>query len=157
MVRYEALMLAVPEITQDEAKNIESSINTVISEAGGSLISFDRWGKYRLAYPVQKNEYGVYFLARFDTKDAQKMVKGLNSLFTIRLNTIVMRNVLTALDPKASLLYQRPQSLEETPARDVASFIRENKMDGIMSAAQKRAAQVEVEDVEDMNIEEDND
>lgn len=162
MVRYEALMLAVPEVTQDEAKNIESLISSVVSESGGSMITFDRWGKYRLAYPVQKNEYGVYYLARFDVEDVQKAIKGLSSLFTIKVNNVVMRHVLTALDSDASLLYQRPQSLEETPARDVNSFIRENKMDGIMSAAQRRSgAHDDVTDIEEivegMDTEDDND
>ncbi len=139
MLRYEALMLAVPEITQDEVKNIETSINAAIVKGGGSMVSFERWGKYRLAYPVKKNDYGIYFLTRFEVENAEDVLKGLRSLFTIKLNTLVMRNMVSVLDINASLAYQRPQSLEETPARDVGSFIRENKMEGIMSVAQKRA------------------
>ena len=39
-----------------------------------------------------------------------------------------MRNMICKLDPKESLEYQKPQSLEEAPARDVNSFIRENNL-----------------------------
>jgi len=45
-----------------------------------------------------------------------------------------MRSLFTHLDPKASLAYQRPKSLEEVPARDVETFLKENKMEGLLSA-----------------------
>ena len=41
---------------------------------------------------------------------------------------------LTKLDENHSLEYQRPQSLEEAPAREVGSFMKENRMDNMMSA-----------------------
>ena len=69
MLRYEALMLAVPEITQDEVKNLESQFEGAVSGSKGAMLSFERWGKYRLAYPVKKNEYGVFFLARCETAE----------------------------------------------------------------------------------------
>jgi len=66
MLKYETLILSVPEATTDEANKMESQVNKIIEANKGKLISFDRWGKYRLAYPVKKNKYGVYFLTRFE-------------------------------------------------------------------------------------------
>ena len=60
-------MLTVPEITADETKSIEQQFDRVVADKKGTMVSFERWGKYRLAYPVKKNDYGVYFLARFET------------------------------------------------------------------------------------------
>lgn len=122
MIRYEALLLTVPTVTQDEAKNIESQIDRVVKENKGSMISFEKWGKYRLAYPVKKNDYGVYFLARFETEESKALVNELKTLMAVRLNDLVMRDMVTALDPKESLEYQRPQSLEETPTREMSGF-----------------------------------
>ena len=65
MARYEILMLTIPEVTEDEIKGIDPQILGILRVAKGSLVSFERWGKYRLCYPVKKNEYGVYFLVRF--------------------------------------------------------------------------------------------
>ena len=79
MMRYELLMLSVPEITLDEAKTLETHLERVIREAKGTIISFDRWGKYRLAYPVKKNDYGVYFLTRFELEDAGALLEELRA------------------------------------------------------------------------------
>lgn len=54
MNRYEALMLTVPEITADEAKSIEQQFDRLVADKKGSIISFEKWGKFRLAYPVKR-------------------------------------------------------------------------------------------------------
>lgn len=131
MYRYEALLLTVPEITADEAKTIEQQLDKVVAEQKGSMISFERWGKYRLAYPVQKNDYGIYFLARFEITQPEPLVNEVKTLLGVKLHEIVMRFMLNRLDEKASLVYQRPQSLEEAPAREVGSFMKENRMDNM--------------------------
>ena len=128
MMRYELLMLSVPEITLDEAKSLESQMERTIREAKGTILSFDRWGKYRLAYPVKKNDYGVYFLTRFEIEDSSELLKELKSVFIVKLNDMVMRHMISRLDLDASLEYQKPQSLEEAPARDMNSFIRDNNL-----------------------------
>ena len=122
MNRYEVLMLTIPEITKDEVSSIESQVDRLVGESQGNLISFERWGKYRLAYPVKKNDYGVYFLTRFEVEKPAKLLEELKSLFTIKFNEQVMRFMSTRLDEKASLEYERPLSLEETPKRRVGSL-----------------------------------
>lgn len=134
MHRYEALMLTVPEITADEAKTIEQQFDRLVADKKGSMISFERWGKYRLAYPVQKNDYGIYFLARFETAESEPLVSEIKTLLGVKLHEIIMRSMLARLDDNRSLEYQRPQSLEEAPAREVGSFMKENRMDNLMSS-----------------------
>lgn len=124
MNRYEALLLTVPTITQDEARSLESQFEKVVKDAKGSMISFEKWGKYRLSYPVKKNDYGVYFLARFET-DNNQMFGDLRSLLAVKLNDLIMRDMITALDVKQSLAYQRPHSLEEAPSRE--GFVSERR------------------------------
>ena len=124
MVRYEVLILTIPEITQDENKKLESLIDQVIKEGKGSVISFERWGKYRLAYPVRKNEYGVYYLIRFETEAIGNLLEEIKAVCALKLYDVVMRFIITRLEGD-SLVYQRPQSLEETTSRDVGSFLTE--------------------------------
>ena len=133
MVRYETLVLAVPEITGDESKLIEKELTSVIEKSKGSLISFERWGKYRLAYPVKKNEYGIYFLVRFETEHASSLPKEVGTVCKVKLNSVVMRDMTSRLANDTSLVYQRPPSLEDAPTRDVRTFLRENKMEGLLS------------------------
>jgi len=127
MVRYETLFLAVPEITSDEASTLESSFQQILREHKALDISFERWGKYRLAYPVRKNEYGVYFLARFevDPEAQQATIKSLDLLMKVKLNKLVMRYSTYRLDESEPLAYNRPESLEEVPTRDVDSVLKE--------------------------------
>ncbi|HEV2916551.1 MAG TPA: 30S ribosomal protein S6 [Candidatus Babeliales bacterium] len=132
--RYELLLLTVPEITQDEAKDIERQVTTLIKDHKGSVISFDRWGKYRLAYPIRKNEYGVYFLTRFDIPKLPTLSKDIQSLLRIRFDTIVMRNLLNTLDANAPTTYKRPRSLEEAPQEENSSILKNKKVEGLISA-----------------------
>ncbi len=136
--RYEVLILTVPEITQDETKQLENELDKLITDSKGSVISFERWGKYKLTYPIRNNDYGVYFLMLFEASEV--LTKKIDELFKIKLTNFVMRHIITALKGD-SLLYQRPKSLEEAPAsRDMDSFLKENKMEGLLSSGKKEAA-----------------
>lgn len=130
--RYEALLLTVPEITADEIKSIEQQFSKAVADKKGSIVSFERWGKYRLSFPVNKNEYGVYFLTRFEGEDLEPAVTDIKTLLDVKLHELVMRSMISRLDDTGSLEYQRPQSLEEAPAREVGSFMKD-KSDGAMN------------------------
>ncbi len=131
--QYEALLLTVPEITGDEAKHLETQIDKAIKTGTGSVISFERWGKYRLAYEINKNDYGIFFLARFELPQGTTTVNDLKTLLKVKLNNVIMRDMISVLDPKRPLTYQRPRSLEEAPARE-SEFSKDNKMNSFFSA-----------------------
>ncbi len=133
MVRYEALLLTIPTLTKDEAQKIEEQINQTTKKAGGSVISFDRWGKFRLTYPIKKNDYGIYFLIRFEAEKPEKMLADLRTLFSVKLHDLIMRSMVTVLDPKKSLIYNRPQSVEESPSRE---FLGDSKMKGLVASVE---------------------
>lgn len=143
MLRYETLMLAVPEITADEAKKVEKQLEDIIQGNKGSVISFERWGKYKLAYPVRKNDYGVYFLMRFeyDKDNIQDLLAQLNDIYAVKQADLIMRNMLVQLEEDDSLEYKRPESLEEAPAKDVDSFLRENQMSGFSKSRDRGSYQ----------------
>ena len=114
--RYETLLLIRPDVTNDEFSGLENSLERMISESGGKLISFDRWGKYKLMYPVRKNSYGMYALTRFELSDAAKTktLKDLLTYLRIKCSDVVMRHVCRQLDENASLTYKKPESLDST-------------------------------------------
>ena len=60
-----------------------------------------------------------------------------------------MRNVVVKLDPTASLEYTRPESLEEVPTRDVDTFLKENKMTGLLNKSHAGHVSDEANEVED--------
>lgn len=133
MFRYEILFLAAPEITKDESEGIKGHFSKTIRSHKGDMISFERWGKYRLAYPVNKNEYGVYFLTRFEVDGVNKssLLAALKEAFVFRFNNVIMKSYFERLDAKGSLEYRRPESLEDNP-QDVDTFLKRNEMEGLL-------------------------
>jgi ribosomal protein S6 len=136
MRQYEALLLTVPEITGDEVKNLEAQLDKVVKAGTGSTISFERWGKFRLAYEIE-GDYGVFFLARFELPTGTKSLEDMKHLFKVKLNNVILRDMISVLDPKRPLTYQRPRSLEEAPARE-AEFKDTNKMPGFFASMDDR-------------------
>ena len=126
--RYESLYIAVPEITQDESTNVENQLTKAVKDAKGAIISFERWGKYHLTYPIRKNDYGVYYLIRFEIDDERKdaLLNEIKTLFGVKLHELIMRNVVVRLHPEGSLEYKRPESLEEAP-KEIDTIMKESK------------------------------
>jgi len=144
MLRYETLLLTVPEITQDEASAIEAQVQEIVREHKGTMLSFERWGKMLLAYPVQDKDYGVYFLARFEVaqEHVQALLEAIKMLLAVKLNETVMRYMVNRLDTKGSLEYQRPESLEDAPSKPEG--YRESRMRSDRSHAVAQDTQEEL-------------
>ena|SRR3990167_7697493 len=133
MFRYEVLFLTVPEITKDESEAIKAHFTKVIRAHKGTLLSFDRWGKYRLAYPVKHNDYGVYFLTRFevDGENKEALLASIKEIFVFKFNTLIPKHIVERLDLQAPIEYKRPASLEDNP-QDIDSFLKRNEMEGLI-------------------------
>lgn len=112
--RYETLMLARPDVTQEEASNLEKQLSAVVTKGEGKVLSFEKWGKYKLSYPVKKNQYGIYMLARFELPKgaATEILKELQLFFKIKVNDTVLRHVSKKLASDAPLAYKRPESAD---------------------------------------------
>lgn len=145
MKRYETLILTVPEITKDECSWLEMELSKLISRGKGSLISFDKWGKYRLTFSIRRNNYGVYFLIRFEVEGElyTELLKEMDAFFKVKAFDVVMRTLTTVLDLNKSLEYQKPPSLEDSPSHDVDKFLKENKIDGMLSKPGAEAPKTE--------------
>lgn len=153
MFRYEILFLTVPEITKDESEAIKAHFSKVIRAHKGSMLSFDRWGKYRLAYPVNHNDYGVYFLTRFevDNENKEALLASLKEIFVFKFNTLIPKHMVSRLDASASLEYKRPASLEDNP-QDIDSFLKRNEMEGLLKKGPARKSVESRERVQDVDM-----
>lgn len=135
MTKYEYLMLANPGITGDETSGLEKNFERLVKQFKGTLVSFDRWGKCRLAYPVKHQDYGVYYMARFEMDEPQEFLKEIKLLLDVKYNDLVMRTATVRIAPKKSYTDFRPESVEDIPTRNVDQFLRENKMEGLIKDA----------------------
>ena len=134
MNRYETLLLAVPGITGDESSLLERNFEKLLQESKGKVVSFEKWGKCRLAYSVRHNDYGVYFLARFELDPTSDFFSKVGTMFTIKYNDVIMRSSTVKVIQGKQFANYRPDTVEEMPTRDVNDFLRENKMQGLISS-----------------------
>lgn len=131
MAYYEILILMRTEATTDEISLVESGINDIVSEKDGTLKSFDVWGKYKLAYPIQGRSFGVYALIRYELpkEKGREFSDSLRMFFTIKAGEFVMRHSLVNLGDKGFPEYQKPESMDsgDGVGSSVDSFLKENK------------------------------
>ena len=108
MTNYEILLLARTEITNDELSTLERQLDKIIASKKGRIFLFDKWGKYKLAYPVNKNLYGIYVLVRYQVpkEEVQSLFKELDTLFRIKYNEVVLRHTTVKLPATVSTLYK---------------------------------------------------
>ncbi len=137
MSRYETLFLASTEITDDEISSIEHYLDKQLATVNGKLTVFDKWGKYRLAYPVNKNDYGIYILARYeigDSKGVTNFVRELDSFIKIKCDEFIMRYTSVKLSPSAPAVYIKPDPIDAGRTTNVDKFVKEHKMEGLLES-----------------------
>ncbi|AKK12132.1 30S ribosomal protein S6 [Corynebacterium uterequi] len=92
MRHYEVMIILHP--SQDErtaAPSLDKYLDTIRKD-GGSVDKVDVWGKRRLAYPINKNEEGIYVVVDLtcESHSALELDRVLNLSETV-LRTKVLR------------------------------------------------------------------
>ncbi len=60
MRSYEVAYIVDPDVDEEGLDELEGSVKGWIEAAGGKIGEIDRWGKRRLAYPINKKSEGFY-------------------------------------------------------------------------------------------------
>ncbi|MBY0353951.1 30S ribosomal protein S6 [Candidatus Babeliales bacterium] len=148
MIRYETLMLAPTEITDDELSTIESNIEKIVTKSAGQLTNFDKWGKFQLAYPIKSHSYGVYVLARYEAPKAHifQTITDIKNLLQIKYSETVIRHVSVRLDADAPTEYHRPDSLDAAKTGNLDSFLKENKIENLLDSVEANSDEFGADD-----------
>jgi small subunit ribosomal protein S6 len=59
---YETVVILNPSLSEDEAKAIIDKLTEIVTTTGGEMLKIDVWGKKRLAYEMNKQKMGNYYL-----------------------------------------------------------------------------------------------
>ena len=62
---YELVIIVTPEFDETATADIVDKVKSWITDIGGSIESFEEWGRQKLAYLIQKHKEGQYFLFNF--------------------------------------------------------------------------------------------
>jgi small subunit ribosomal protein S6 len=62
---YETIYILRPNVENDVAERIVDRARDVIARLDGTLTKLDNWGKRKLAYPIQKNNRGIFVYLKY--------------------------------------------------------------------------------------------
>ncbi len=96
MNQYELAVVYHPDLEVDLSK-AEAKVQKIVTDNGGSVTATDNWGKRKLAYPIAKQEHGIYVFYTLEMPGAG--VAKLES--TLNITDEVIRFLITRPDLKA--------------------------------------------------------
>ena len=68
MTLYDTIFILDSLLTPEEIDKTVDQIKEVIESNNGKLLMIDKWGKRRLAYEIQKKQYGFYVAIEFEAE-----------------------------------------------------------------------------------------
>jgi small subunit ribosomal protein S6 len=61
---YELMVVLDPNLDDAAIEALNTRIQTLVTQRGGTIENIDPWGRRRLAYPIGRYRDGVYILTR---------------------------------------------------------------------------------------------
>lgn len=120
MRSYETAFLIAPTLPEEEMEKLIEKMAGIISKKKGKMIHLDKWGKRRLAYPIEK--FSDAFYVFFQYKGEPDIPAELERNFkqteaVIRYMTVKMEERANVRRKKEKTKGKRPGNFEE-PARE---------------------------------------
>ena len=112
MAFYESVVITRPELTESQVENLTNELIEIITTENGKVQSTEKWGLRNLAYKINKNKKGHYFLINIDCNTS--------AIFEyerqMRINEDIIRFLTIKIDhisDKPSILNINSQDVEE--------------------------------------------
>ena len=96
MNKYEMLTIFNASLTDEQKENIVKKYSDVMTSNGGKLLTVNKWGVKKLAYPINYKREGYYVLYEFEA--TPEIPAKLSSLLNIDEN--VLRSLCLKQDVK---------------------------------------------------------
>ena len=138
MNNYETLYVLKPTLTDEEtAANIEK-IEAILVKNGAEILATNKMGMRRLAYPVEKNERGVYTVVYYKAEGSlinelernlkfnEEVIKYLTVKYTKQKEVAQFKKLVTAAnvvkeEPKTEEVVAEEALVAETPAPEATT------------------------------------
>lgn len=66
MRTYEVVHIAAPNTSDDDLNKLNTQLEQVVADLGGTVTKTDIWGRRKLAYPIEKYDEGLYTVLYID-------------------------------------------------------------------------------------------
>ncbi len=134
MREYEALIIAKADLPEAELNKMVTRWENIIGTQGGQIVRKDVWGVRRLAYPINRNNRGYYFV--YDVATIAENITELDRV--LKLDENILRTMIIKLADNVDVEARRVelQKLAEAAAARAAEASRE-RADGESMAARR--------------------
>ena len=129
MREYELVIVVSPEGGEEDFPATVDRVHGLIKERGGEVKNVDRWGRRRLAYPVDRFTEGYYSITQFtlDPQDVRELESGIEVADDVLRHLVVRMDepivVRPELDPDAPFPapVETPAEGAETPSAEASA------------------------------------
>jgi small subunit ribosomal protein S6 len=135
MAIYETVVIVDSLLPPKEIDDLVDHFSHVIKEHGGKVRTVDKWGKRRLAYEIQKKQYGFYFTIEFEGPGDIPLV--LQSEYNFNDNVL---RYLTYLYDKHKI-----KAMAQQPALKKAVVAEEGKAEPVAEKVKESAEEIKDE------------
>ncbi len=109
---YESVIILNASLEETQIDSMLSRIEDQITSNGGQVLNVDKWGRKRLAYPIQKSKSGYYIVHQFEAP--RELIAKLERNF--RLDETVIRYLTIKLEKKDLEQISLKKAQEESAA-----------------------------------------
>jgi small subunit ribosomal protein S6 len=92
---YEAMLIVIPELDEEQVENTISRFQTIIGRTGGEVRDVNHWGRRKLAYEIEHRTDGYYVVIEFTT--GERTLGELKRI--VRISDDVLRHMIVKLPP----------------------------------------------------------
>ena len=133
MNNYETLYVLKPTLTDEETAANIAKIEEILVKNGAEILATNKMGMRRLAYPVEKNERGVYTIVYFkaegtivnelerNLKFNEEVIKYLTVKYSKQKEVAQFEKLVTA----ANVVKEEPKAEEEAPVAETTEVVAE--------------------------------
>jgi small subunit ribosomal protein S6 len=138
---YELMYVLHPRLTAEEIDAAIERISALVTDPGGEILSVDRWGRRRLAYPIEKNLEGFYVLSTFKAPGtATGPLEAQLNLATDVLRHLIIRGIIPYDEPPRDERVPVERERSARPPRDDDRPRRDDAQGDAAPAAEGDAA-----------------
>ncbi len=95
MDTYEAMLIVIPELDEEQAENTIGRFRTIIERTGGEVGEVNNWGRRKLAYEIDHRSDGFYYIMEFTA--GERTLVELKRI--LRVSDDVLRHIVVKLPP----------------------------------------------------------
>jgi small subunit ribosomal protein S6 len=144
--QFEIGFIITPEISEEETEAVVQSVMQLLEKAQATVEKVDNWGRRRLAYPIEKQQEGIYVFLKVEMEGSE--IGAIER--RLKLNEKVIRFLILRLDDK---LQKTNKLVKKWNRNDRLAAKRRAEEQGSESEAGGAVAETETEMREEENEE----